>query len=105
MKTPSASRERINPIVNAPMRRLISAPARLPDRTEPACAAHKFTFSGAADLAIVGQEVQDSLQVFALEECLDGRLQIDVSLLQWPVREHRSVQMPVQSTGGAERSQ
>src|SRR5262245_30854665 len=79
MKTPSASSDRIRPIVNAPMSRSMSGRS-LPgagDRADPARAARELAFAGAGGAAVVVDEVQHALQPVGLEEGCHRRRKVD----------------------------
>src|SRR5438045_552426 len=74
IKTPNASRVRISPFVQAPMRRVMSAPVLqdLVNGAKPAGAADEFALTQADRFAPVRQQVQDSLDVLLLEQCGHG---------------------------------
>src|ERR1051326_2352188 len=92
MNTPIASRERINPMVNDPMSRVILCRPLLQwirprYRSYPARATREFALSGATDFPRVIDQVCDALQALSFEQRRHGHLQIERSLFQRPVRE------------------
>ena len=69
MNTPSASSERMHPIVNVPISRFISVPcsSNLSHRTDPARASNELALPRSGCFAAVGQQVEYALQSFPLE--------------------------------------
>src|SRR5271166_6158730 len=105
MNTPSASSERMQPMVKVPIRRLMVGALSLNSRqgADPAGAAHELTLLRAGGLAVVCQQVKNALQIFRFEECGDSGFQVDLALRQGAVGESRSVKMPEHI--GAQRAQ
>ena len=69
MNTPRASSERMHPIVNVPISRLIcvSLSSDLRRRADPACAADELALLRPGRHAVIGQQVEYALQSFRLE--------------------------------------
>src|SRR4029077_5655617 len=95
MKTPNASKDRMKPMVNVPTRRLMCDPLSFLLRhcTDPACATDKLALLWPGAFTVIGQEVQHTLQGLRLEQGGDRRFQIDVSLLEGPVRKRRGMEV------------
>ena len=69
MNTPSASSERMHPMVKVPIRRLMSVAFSLDLelRSDPARAADKFALLRPGCFAVVGKQVEYALQALRLE--------------------------------------
>src|SRR5438876_4792551 len=95
MKTTSASRERMSPIVRARSAGSSWVPLlhNLRDRPRPAGAPNEFALSSADDGPIVTEQVQDALERLVLEERSRRGFQVDLALLHRTVGERRSVEM------------
>src|SRR5262249_30974420 len=102
MKTPKASRDRINPIVKDPTSKVILDPS---NRRKPACASHKFAFTRAVDCARIVEQVHYALDTSGVKKRGHGCLQIERSLLQRAVRKYGGMKMPNGPLPNGDRSQ
>src|SRR5690349_20370320 len=95
MNTPKASNDRMKPMVNVPTRRFMRVPRSflLRHRTDPACAADKHALLCPGGVTIIGQKVEHTLQGFRLEQSCLRSFQIDISLLERPIRKRRCVKV------------
>src|SRR5215470_13036653 len=107
MNTPRASRERIQPMVKVPIRRLMVGAPSLHSRecADPAGTPNEFALLRACGLAVVAEQMENTLQIFRFEQRRDSGFQIDLSLLQWAIGKGRGVKMAEGTRSGAKRAQ
>src|SRR4030095_800939 len=84
---PSASSERIAPIVKAPITSDMSARFPHADGAGPACPPDEFALPDTDHVAGIVEQVQDAQEVLGLEQARHGVPEIDAAMLQWAERE------------------